>query len=369
MSKSGTRLWYGAAASLLAAAGHLGSTEARAQEPTGTTWSAEFFVDVYYAGDGNDPAGGRRPDFLFNHTDTDELQLNLGLISLSASNHRIRGSLGLRAGSYVEENLAQEPDWAQPFFEANIGFALDRKGSLWLDLGILPSHIGFESAISRENPTLTRSLAAENSPYYLTGARLNWDISPQWSFATLLVTGWQRTEPVDGNSIPSVGTQLVYTPSDTFRLNWSTFIGTDDPDDERRMRYFSNLYAQATLTPGLDLTVGLDLGVQQATRNASSYDAWMSPVMILTQELSRTWSTAMRAEYYRDRNQVIVNTPEDRGISTWGVSWNVDWQASPNLLCRLEARYLKDQSRIFEADDGRFRDDNTGLLASVSVKF
>lgn len=369
MSTTGAPLWRCGAVPLLAAIVHLGTSQAHAQDPTGTVWSAELFADVYYAADGNDTASGRRPDFLFNHTDTDELQLNLGLISLSANNDRLRGNLGLMTGSYVDENLAQEPDWAQPFFEANVGLALDREASLWLDVGILPSHIGFESAISRDNPTLTRSLAAENSPYYLTGARLSWEINPQWSLATLLVTGWQRTEPVEGNSMPSIGTQLVYTPSDTFSLNWSTFIGTDDPDDERRMRYFSNLYAQAALTPLLDLTVGLDLGVQQTERDASSYDAWMSPVVILRQELSEAWAMALRAEYYRDRNQVIVSTPEDRGISTWGVSWNVDWQASPNILLRMEARYLKDQARIYAADDGRLEDDNTGLVASVSFTF
>lgn len=52
------------------------------------------------------------------------------------------------------------------------------------------------------------------------------------------------------------------------------------------MRYLSNLYAQAALTSRLDLTVGLDVGLQQTERDASSYDAWMSPVMILRQELS-----------------------------------------------------------------------------------
>lgn len=357
-----------AASALVAGAICIGA-EAQAQESSETAWSAGFFADVYYAVDGNDPASGRRPDFLFNHTRTDQLELNLGLITLAGSNDRVRGSLGLMSGSYVDENLAQEPDWAQPFFEANVGFALDEEGALWLDVGILPSHIGFESAISGENPTLTRSLAAENSPYYLTGARLSWDIDAQWSLATLLVTGWQRTEPVDGNSIPGIGTQLVYTPSETFSLNWSTFIGTDDPDEERRMRYFSNLYAQTALTSRLDLTVGLDVGLQQTARNASSYDAWMSPVMILRQELSDGWSTALRVEHYRDVNQVIVSTPGERGIKTWGVSWNMDWQASSNVLCRLEARYLQDRTPIFEADDGRLKDRNSALTASVSFVF
>lgn len=33
------------------------------------------------------------------------------------------------------------------------------------------SHLWFETPIGIEQPTLTRSLLAENSPYFLTGAR------------------------------------------------------------------------------------------------------------------------------------------------------------------------------------------------------
>lgn len=44
----------------------------------------------------------------------------------------------------------------------------------WLDAGIYPSHIGLESAVGKDNRTLTRSLAAENSPYYESGARITY---------------------------------------------------------------------------------------------------------------------------------------------------------------------------------------------------
>ena len=36
--------------------------------------------------------------------------------------------------------------------------------NLWLDAGIFVSHIGLESANSRDNLTLTRSIMADNSP-------------------------------------------------------------------------------------------------------------------------------------------------------------------------------------------------------------
>jgi hypothetical protein len=51
-----------------------------------------------------------------------------------------------------------------------------RKKTLWLDAGIFGSHMGFESALSIDNPTLTKSFVAENSPYYWSGAKLTYHI-------------------------------------------------------------------------------------------------------------------------------------------------------------------------------------------------
>lgn len=331
--------------------------------------SVNLFADFYYGGALDQTQAQRRPGFLFNHTDTDEPQLNLGLVQFAVQTQSSRARLGLMAGSYVQENLAQEPGWANNLFEMNVGIALDGKQAIWLDLGILPSHIGFESAMSSRNPTLTRSLAAENSPYYLTGARLSWAVDARWSVAAMVVTGWQRTEPVDGNSLPGVGTQVVYSPSDSLTVNWSTFIGTDDPDDTRRMRYFNNFYLQHSLSPALDLTLGLDVGLQQEARGSDSYDVWFTPTAILRYALSANWATALRAEYYRDTAGVIVDTANDRGIRTWGCSWNLDWRYNAHVLMRMEARHLADPAAIYERGNGRFRRHSTSLLGSIVFEF
>ena len=47
--------------------------------------------------------------------------------------------------------------------------------TMWIDAGIFFSHIGSESWISRDNPTNTRSLAADFTPYYETGIRCHRD--------------------------------------------------------------------------------------------------------------------------------------------------------------------------------------------------
>ena len=85
-------------------------------------------------------------------------------------------------GNYAQYNLSAETNWAQFIYNANIGIKLSKKNNLWLDAGLMPSHIGAESAISDDCWSLTRSLSAENSPYYETGIKLNYTSKEIYQF-------------------------------------------------------------------------------------------------------------------------------------------------------------------------------------------
>jgi hypothetical protein len=56
-----------------------------------------------------------------------------------------------------------------------MGVSLNADNNLWLDVGLFPLNLGFESALSIDNMTLTRSLAAESSLYVLTVAQLTYN--------------------------------------------------------------------------------------------------------------------------------------------------------------------------------------------------
>lgn len=330
----------------------------------GPKLSYKGFLDVYYGHDFNGPDNNRRPAFLYNHTTTNAAAVNLALIQADLDGGWYHGSLGLMAGTYAQENLAAEPRLLQHFYEAYLGAALNRSRTLWLDVGVFSSHIGCESAISADNPTLSRSLMAENSPYFLTGARLTWKPNERWEFAALLVDGWQRIRPLAGNSLPGFGTKIAWKPHDRLTLNWSTYAGSEFPDEQRRMRYFNNLFAQWVLAPSVSLFFGFDIGWQQ--RAASGYDTWWSPNVIVRWKLDERWAVAFRAEHYNDSAGVIVNLPN--GAALTGFSLNVDRQISKNALFRIEIRHLRNGSPAFQRGSSLVRDD-TSVLASVAFRF
>jgi len=332
------------------------------------TLNLSGFLDVFYVYDFNQPQGTERQPFLFNHNRHNEFNLNLGFVKLGLEHSKYRANLALQTGTYANDNYAAEPGLLKNIFEANVGLSLNKKNNLWLDAGVFASHIGFESAISIDNWTMTRSILAENSPYFLTGAKLTYNPSDKWEIAGLIVNGWQRIQRIQGNSLPSFGTQINFSPTEKVTLNWSTFIGTDDPDTTRRMRYFNNFYGQFQLTEKFGLISGFDIGTQQRVKSSSTYDLWFSPVIIGQFTINKTWKTAVRAEYYQDETGIIIPTGTPNGFKTTSISLNLDYSPTQNIICRLEGRWLNSRDQIFETKS-TLTDNNFIIATSIAIRF
>jgi hypothetical protein len=347
------------------------SSGLRAQEENQWKQAPEFYflgyLDVFYAYDFNQPESGVRQPFLYNHNRHNQFNLNHGILGFEISNPKYRASLSLHTGTYPMDNYSSEPGVLKNIYEAYIGLALNKKNNLWLDAGIFSSFIGFESPISIDNWTLTRSLGAENSPYFLTGVRINYSPNEKWEILGSIVNGWQRIQSVQGNSLPSFGTQVMFNPSDRFTFNWSTFIGTDDPDSTRRMRYFNNFYGQFEISEKLGLIAGFDIGYQQESKGSSNYRNWHAVTLILRYEISKKWAMAFRGESYVDQHGVMIESDTPNGFNTSGLSVNGDFRPIPNLACRMEVRWLNSVDEIFVKDD-YFTQNNLFIVASIAYK-
>jgi hypothetical protein len=324
-------------------------------------------VDVFYAFDFNQPTGDARQPYFFAHNRHNEFNLNQGMISLEVDHDRYRAILALQTGTYAIDNYAAEPTLLQHLFEAYAGIALDKKARLWLDAGVFSAPIGFEGAISSENWTLTRSLLAEHSPYYLSGLRLSYQLAPAWEVKAVICNGWQRIRRLPGNSLLSFSGNITYNPSDKLTLNYSTFIGTDTPDSTRQMRHFHNFFAKLGLSERLGLIAGFDVGWQQQEMGSSSYDLWLTPILIARYQLADRWATALRVERFQDPEEVVVTTGTPAGFSLNGVSLNLDYQPVEQVACRLEARYFQAEDAIFEGAQGPSAN-NLAVVASLSIK-
>ena len=358
---------------ILLAAMIFSSINTNAQKDSAATTSNPLsfsgYAEGYYSYDFNQPKNNTKPGFLYSHNRHNEFNVNLAFVRGTYSGDKVRGTVALGVGTYMNANYSAEPSTLKNVYEANAGIKLGKK-NLWLDMGILPSHIGFESAVSKDCPTLTRSLLADNTPYFEGGARLSYTTdNGKWFFAGLLLNGWQRITRVDGNSLMSFGTQITYKPSSSTTLNYSTFIGTDKPDSARLIRVYHNIYGIFQVSKQFGLTAGFDIGTEQKTKGNSKTNTVYSPVLIAKYSINDKWAIAARGEYYSDENGILVSTGTANGFKTTGFSLNLDYAPASNLLLRFEGRTLNSKDKIFTGDNGKSKQGDGFFTTSVAISF
>ena len=326
------------------------------------------FVDAYYGFDFNHNNTNTRPYFLYSHNRQNEFTVNNAILGARYNDDKVRGSVALHAGTYVSANYAAEDPVLKHIYEAYAGFRPFRKA--WLDLGIFTSHIGFESAISKDNWTLTRSIMAENSPYYESGARFTYEVSPKLTLTGLVLNGWQNIR--ETNQAKALGTQIQWHPTDKILINSSTFYGNEQPQDSLiRRRYFHDFYITYAATQHLNLAVVFDVGKQRSAFD-KGYDTWHTGAAFVKYQLSPLLSTTLRGEYYYAQRGVIINNISpgrlDQDFKAGGTSLNLDYLPTANVAFRIEGRYLRSENAIFQHDGGPSR--NYGnLTTSIALSF
>lgn len=344
---------------------------ARAQ--TDSTWqkapeiSFSGYLDVFYAYDFSQPTGSERQVYLVNHNRHNEFNVNHLLVKSQIRHEKYRANLGVHTGTYVIDNYAHEPQALRYIYEANVGISLSKKNKLWLDVGVLESYIGFEGAQSTENQTLTRSLCAELSPYYFSGAQLSYNPNDAWSFKFLITNGWQRIQRLAGNSLPSFGSQIQYKPNARWLLNWSTFVGAVTPDNARRMRYFSNFYTQFEANEKLNFTLGWDYGMQEGLFSISTLNYWTNLTGIVQYKFSKQWQATFRFEFFSDIDGVLLTDVLPNSV-LGGFSLNIDYSPHENLLLRWENRFNRASSHLFSPQSFGYEDNFVSVL-SLALKF
>jgi hypothetical protein len=330
----------------------LGSVVARAQTPVAdSALKVSFggFVDTYYAYD------FRRPPTLDRALTTqaarhNEFNVNLAFVDATLTGSRLRGRFAAQFGTSVQANYAGEPrlgvlsgpDVSRFIQEATAGYQV--APTLWIDGGVFFSPFGSENWISRDNWTYTRSLIAENSPYYEAGVKATWQATPTIAAQLHIINGWQNIS--ETNSDKAFGGRLDLTPKDAVAVSYDVFVGNEQPDSlPSRIRLWHEGVLQLKPAGTMQLRATFDLGSQERASGGSSW--WRGGALIARYQINGHVAAAGRAEYYSDPDQVIISTGHSYGVRVWGGSLNTDVALTPRLLWRIELRSLSAHDPLF----------------------
>jgi hypothetical protein len=339
------------------------------------------FVDAYYAWDFGRPpsfdrsfAGGTL--FTTQPARHNEFNVNLAFVEARLDAARVRGRVSLQAGTSVQSNYSSEPTngsvsgptVARFLQEAFAGAKLS--SHIWVDAGIFYSHMGMEGWVSRDNPTYTRSLVAEYSPYYQSGARITWAASSKLSAQLDVVNGWQNIS--ENNSGKGAGIRLDLTPLSSTTVSYYNFF-TDEAGN--RLRTFNGIGAKVTDGKTL-LLAEFDVGTQSKSASDGGSSSWYGITAIARVQLTPTLGLSGRVERYDDRDQIIVDTGIDANgarngpLRANGGSLGIDVSPQARFAWRTELRGFGNRSAIFpDGRTGAARKGNAFVVSSLAVGF
>ena len=190
-------------------------------------------VDVYASWNPNRPADrdNFEPGTGTTAQRANQFGLNLAAVDVSLDANPVGFHVVAVAGTGTDVVHAAEvhPDSWRYVYQASVSYKLDTGRGVLFELGIQPSHVGYEGFFSKDNWNYTRGWMGEFSPYYQTGLKVATSFDDHWSGQIWLLNGWQNIE--DNNGGKAIGTQVAYA-KDALGFTVNTFFGPELPDDD-----------------------------------------------------------------------------------------------------------------------------------------
>jgi hypothetical protein len=302
------------------------------------------YIEFYYQYRNPNNGSKELPSYVNSFKKLNQFNLNIGLLKASYERNKFRSNLGIMTGNYGQANLAHEPAPLRHLFEANIGFKLLKNNNLWLDFGLIPSHIGFESALSIDCWHLTRSIMADNTPYYEMGFKLNHTSKNEhWISSLFVLNGWQQMNQLEIHKTPVLGHQIIYQPDSSLKINSSSFIGHVNKELASGMRYYHNFYIQKQFTNKMSMIAAFDIGRQTISSN---HFIWYSPALGYLYQPTNRKKIALRLEYFYDPNTIVI-LPATNHFEAIGASVNYDYKINKYMNIRNEFKWLKHSQNTF----------------------
>ncbi len=330
------------------------------------------FVDTYYGFNFNQPKDSWR-SYAVSSPRHNELNINLAYIDIRYQEEMVRARFVPGVGTYINSNYAAEAGTLKNIVEANVGVRLSAKKGIWVDAGVLGSPFTNETAISKDHLLYTRSFAAENAPYYVTGARLTLPVTNKLTAYAYVLNGWQII--TDVNNPLSGALQLEYKPNDKLLINWNNYMGSEESKQNPLYgnRYFSDLYfiyqPNKFFSATADIYGGLQDKLDSITGTRDNFGWWQFNACARL-KLKPSLGLSYRFEYFNDPHSILISPiTQSKGFSTSSQSICLDKFIGKHAIFRIEARHFFSEKEVYLNQEGKDSNKEFLLMSSLCVWF
>lgn len=272
---------------------------------------------------------------------SNEVGINLIQVSAKYTSEKVRGVVTLQWGDMPEAAWSPRYNLVQ---QANLGVRIVPK--LWFDIGYFRTHIGLESVQPRENINSTIAVTTFVEPYYLSGAKLTWQVSPKIALQANAFS--QFNGFVENNRNKALGFSTVIDPTENLSMTLNTITTDDTPEGikGKHQRWYNDFY----LSWKTKRTVlGFEFNYGQQTNSGLTDTAAtariMSSLLALKYSIAKKLAIYGRGEFCKDPDGFMAGTylngqSKFVGIDIWGVTGGIELKPITNSYVRFEYRYL-----------------------------
>ena len=332
-------------------------------------------MDGYYGYNFNGPVGGVN---LLRAYDVTSNSFNLNQVGvivehLPTTESRFGGRVDLQFGQATETLQGssvneQRPQVWRNLFQAYGSYLAPVGSGLELDFGKFASSLGNEGNYTKDQVAYSRAYSFNFLPFYHTGLRANYNVTPKVNVAYWLVNGANDTE--DTNAFKSQAFLFTLKPASTVTWNVNYYFGQEargvlptlnpglptgptqpglpvaniSPAPNGREHIFDT-YATWQATPRLTLIGEADYVVNRTVPEQ------MPPRVIIggftgKYAMPRNWNVGARTEYFDDRGGLFSGSTQSLKEATAVV----DHTFASGFLARAEYRRDWSNQRFFLSD-------------------
>lgn len=301
------------------------------------------YVSSYYAHYSDETEKNGFVQFPTMGARNNQFGLNMALVGFQYQDNNYRGIITLHYGDIAESN------WPKPFTliqEAHAGVRLYKK--LWLDAGFFKTHIGIESAQPRENITSSMSVVNYYEPYFLSGAKLTYQVNNKLSVQANAFNGYN--EYIEDNKNKALGFSALFDATENISITYN-FLSCDETPDNiktKHQRFYHDLYGTMKLKKlliGAEVNYGSQKNtvISDSTKTAKLF----SGLVVARYQILKRIGIYTRGEYFSDENKILTgNTSIGKFI--YGITWGLEYKPLKNVSLNTEYRFLESDNLIFK---------------------
>jgi hypothetical protein len=264
--------------------------------------------------------------------------------------YRLKLSAGESAKLIHSSGLGSADD---PFdlTEAYVDYVAPLGDGLKFRFGKFVTFTGAEVIEAKDNPNYSRALLFNFAiPFTHTGLMVGYTFSGVATTNFYLVNGWDNTD--DNNKGKTAGVSIGLTPVEEVSMLFNALYGPERDNNNSDNRFLFDWVGTIKPVKELSLILNADYATDKHAAPDGSNAKWYGIAGIVKYDFDDLFSTAVRGEYFKDKDGVRTGTPQ----TLKEITFTPEFRVAKSVIIRPEYRHDWSDKEVFDSGTRKSQD-------------